>query len=235
MVMNVLVSFSRILIFAFTLIRFRAGSSTNTAPEHFIPRSVYEELEGSVKPDVTLFEKAYLGFIDLKLSGYISPDKNILSIVDFRLPSNKKRLWVIDLESRSILFHTYVAHGENSGDDKYALNFSNNINSHKSSLGFYLTQETYEGKNGLSLKLKGLEYGFNHNARKRYIVLHGADYATEKYINENGKLGHSEGCPAVPMGIHKSIIEVTKGGSCLLIYFPDIYYTENSRYFLEGF
>jgi len=196
--------------------------------------SIYEELNGPIKPDFELFEKAYLGYIDLKLSGHLSSKKEILSIVDFRIPSNKKRFWVIDLNSKTILHHTLVAHGENSGK-KYALDFSNEVNSHKSSLGFYVTEETYYGKNGLSLRLKGLERGFNSNARKRYVVLHGADYATDDYLTKNGILGNSEGCPAIPMGIHKTVIELTKGGTCLFIYFPDLNYIEKSIYLMNSF
>jgi hypothetical protein len=196
--------------------------------------SIYDELTGEDKPDFELFERAYLGYIDLKLSGYITSKKEILSIIDFRLPSSEKRMWVIDLKGHNILYHTYVAHGENSGKE-YAIEFSNKINSHKSSLGFYITQETYIGRNGLSLRLNGLERGFNTNARERYVVIHGADYATEDYLERNGVLGNSEGCPAVPMGVHKNIIEVTKGGTCLFIYFPDLDYLERSSFMMNNF
>ncbi|MEQ8909849.1 MAG: murein L,D-transpeptidase catalytic domain family protein [Vicingaceae bacterium] len=224
------------IYFSFAILLWGFKSPENKNSSVFIESSkvsIYDDLKGAKKPDLHLFEKALLGYIDLKLSGYIEEDNQILSLVDFRLPSSEKRFWVIDLESRTILFHTYVAHGENSGD-KYALNFSNRINSHQSSLGYYVTRETYYGKNGLSLRLEGLEHGFNHHARKRFIVLHGADYATEEYLQNNGGLGHSEGCPAVPMGEHHNIIEVTKGGSCLFIFFPDLKYTENSRFFVNS-
>jgi len=196
--------------------------------------SIYEDLEGEVKPDFKLFESAYLGYIDLKLSGLINTKKEILSIIDFRLPSNKKRFWVIDIANKKILYHTLVAHGENSGGE-YALDFSNRNNSHQSSLGFYVTQETYYGKNGLSLRLKGLERRFNSNARDRYVVIHGADYATQEYLAKHGKLGNSEGCPAIPMGIHKEVIEVTKEGTCLFIYFPDLDYIEGSDFMIENY
>ena len=196
--------------------------------------SIYEDLIGAVKPDFELFERAYLGYIDLKLSGQLSFKKNILTIIDFRLPSIKKRMWVIDLKSKTILYHTYVAHGENSGK-KYAIDFSNKMDSHQSSLGFYVTEGTYIGKNGLSLKLRGLESGFNSNAKQRYVVLHGAHYATQEYIDKHGILGNSEGCPAIPMGIHEPIIQLTKGGTCLFIYFPDNNYLENSNYILDIF
>ncbi len=195
--------------------------------------SIYEDLKGFRKPKLGVFEKAYLGYIDLKLSGRIPSNKEVLSIVDFTLHPNEKRFWVIDLKSKSILHHTYVAHGENSGKE-YALDFSNEVNSHKSSLGFFLTEDTYIGKNGLSLRLEGLERKFNSNAKKRYIVIHGADYATDEYIKENGLLGNSEGCPAIPMGIHRSVIELTKGGTCLFIYFPDSNYLESSEFILAN-
>lgn len=215
----------------FLLLSFSTLQSSNfSTPLYF--HSIYEDLKGSSKPDFPLFEKVYLGYIDLKFSGLIEADNNILSIIDFRLPSTEKRLWVIDLSSKIILFHTFVAHGENSGKE-YALYFSNELNSHQSSLGYYLTEETYYGENGLSLRLKGLEYGINHNARKRHIVFHGADYASDNYLKANGILGNSKGCPAIPAEVHQSIIEVTKNGSCLFIYFPDLNYTEKSIYYQE--
>ncbi len=213
-----------ILISFFTLSAFYTGNPIKLSP-------LYEELEGDNKPDLALFEKAYLGYIDLKLNGQLNPNKEILTIIDFRRSSNEKRMWVIDLKTKKILHHTYVAHGENSGKE-YAVSFSNQENSHKSSLGFYLTKETYYGKNGLSLRLEGLERKFNSNARKRYIVLHGADYANPNYIKENGILGNSEGCPAIPMEIHKPIIELTKNGTCLFIYYPNINYLEESNYMM---
>lgn len=193
---------------------------------------LYEALTGFDKPKVDVFEKALLGYIDLRLSGKIEGDKQIISIVDFTIHPNQKRFWTIDIKSKAILYHTFVAHGENSGKE-YAIDFSNTINSHQSSLGFYKTAETYIGKNGLSLRLEGLERKFNSNARKRHIVLHGADYATPDYIEENGILGNSEGCPAIPMGIHKEIIEQLKEGTCLFIYFPDEEYLENSEYMMN--
>lgn len=193
---------------------------------------LYEALSGQNKPKVEVFEKALLGYIDLRLSGKIKGEKQIISIVDFTEHPNQKRFWTIDIKSKSILYHTYVAHGENSGKE-YALEFSNTINSHQSSLGFYKTGETYIGKNGLSLRLEGLERNFNSNALKRHIVLHGADYATPEHIAENGILGNSEGCPAIPMGIHKEIIELLKDGTCLFLYFPDANYLENSEYMMN--
>lgn len=222
------------LLLLFTLSSFSEPEGESFAKSAVKISSIYEALQGAKKPDFELFEKAYLGYIDLKLSGYLSLEKEILSIVDFRLASNKKRLWVIDLKSKTILHHTLVAHGEGSGKE-YALDFSNEINSHKSSLGFYITEETYVGKNGLSLRLRGLERGFNTNARERYVVIHGADYATNSYLKENGMLGNSKGCPAVPTGEHLNIIEITKEGTCLFIYFPDDAYLRQSNFIMDVF
>jgi hypothetical protein len=202
--------------------------------KHSISRSIYQDLEGESKPEFKLFEKAYLGYIDLKLNGMLHPEKNVLSIVDFRLSSKEKRMWVIDLDQKEVVFNVHVAHGKNSGEE-YATYFSNTPNSLKSSLGFYITGETYYGKNGLSLKLKGLERGFNSNAFSRYIVLHGADYADSSFLKENGILGNSEGCPAVPMALHKEIINLTKGGTVFFHYYPDLNYLEESSYMMEIF
>lgn len=191
--------------------------------------AIYQKLEGDAKPEPELFEKAFVGYIDLKLNGNFRSDKNILTIIDFRRSSKEKRLWVVDLDRKKVVYNLHVAHGENSGKE-YALYFSNEISSHKSSLGFYETGKTYIGKNGLSLKLKGLEKEFNSNAFERYIVLHGADYAEAEYLEEYGILGNSKGCPAVSQKNHKELIEYTKEGTCLLIYFPDINYLEGSKY-----
>ncbi|MBL4708143.1 MAG: murein L,D-transpeptidase catalytic domain family protein [Flavobacteriales bacterium] len=226
--------FSILIVTLLMLGSFATASNPSKLEAEVALSSIYGQLVGASKPEFSLFEKAYLGYIDLKLSGLLPFSKNILSIIDFRIPSQKKRMWVIDLKLKTILHHTYVAHGENSGG-KYAIDFSNTVGSHQSSLGFYITQETYIGKNGLSLRLQGLEHGFNSNARERYVVLHGADYATEEYLKKNGELGNSEGCPAIPMGLHIPIIELTKEGTCLFMYFPDAKYLENSSLILDDF
>ncbi|WP_338876412.1 murein L,D-transpeptidase catalytic domain family protein [Spirosoma sp. SC4-14] len=161
----------------------------------------------------------------------IDTTKSILSIVDLSQPSNKKRLYVVDLANRKLLFNTYVAHGRNSGDlipDR----FSNINSSFQTSLGFYQTLNTYMGKHGLSLQLKGLEKGFNDNVYNRNIVLHGADYACEDFIRKTGRLGRSQGCPAVPYADSKSIIQVVKGGTCLFVYAPNQDYLKKSTYLL---
>src|SRR5690606_4161345 len=118
---------------------------------------------------------------------------------------NKKRMWVIDMTTNTVLMHSLVAHGRNTGD-VFAKNFSNASESYKSSLGFYLTGETYTGKHGMSLKLDGLEKGVNDNARNRAVVIHGADYVSDSFIKNNSRLGRSLGCPAVPRELTKQLI-----------------------------
>jgi L,D-transpeptidase catalytic domain len=173
------------------------------------------------------FEYAMEGFSYLVKAGKVTNHK-IISIVDFSLPSNKKRLFVIDLNNCKVLFNTYVAHGMNSGKE-YASEFSNQPESNKSSLGFYETAQTYVGKNGYSLHLLGLEKGINDKADSRSIVMHGADYVSESLIEEQGYIGRSWGCPAVPEKLHKPIINKIKNGSCLFIYSPEKNYFIHSK------
>jgi hypothetical protein len=172
------------------------------------------------------FELAKKGLLKLKEQGRIIND-SILSIVDFSQPSSNKRLYVLDLKNYKILYNTFVAHGRNSGRE-WANSFSNSPRSHKSSLGFYITQEPYEGKKGYSLKLEGIESGINDKAYDRAIVVHGANYVSQSFINAQGFIGRSEGCPAVPVTDAEPIIDCIKDGSCLFIYSPDPYYSHHS-------
>jgi len=155
-------------------------------------------------------------------------NNNVLTIVDYSKPSSQKRLYVLDMNSGKILFNTLVAHGKNSGLE-YANNFSNADASHKTSLGFFITLNTYNGGNGYSLKLKGCEKGINDKALERAIVMHGAEYADESFLQNNGYLGRSYGCPAVPEKINKKIIDVIKNGSCMFLYHPTKRYTSVSK------
>jgi hypothetical protein len=154
--------------------------------------------------------------------------EHLLTLIDFSIPSDKKRLWVIDLSNFTILVHCYVSHGRNSGE-LYAEVFSNTPGSYTSSAGFYSTGETYIGKHGLSLYLDGLEEGINDKARDRAIVMHGADYVSEEFIAKHGRLGRSHGCPAVPVELNEQIIKTIKGGSCLYIHSGTDCYTKQSR------
>jgi hypothetical protein len=136
-------------------------------------------------------------------------------------------MWVIDLAARKVLYNTYVAHGQGTGED-CAMMFSNKMNSHQSSLGFYVTSEVYNGEHGISLRLQGMDEGFNDAAFERDIVVHGAEYVSDKYISENQRLGRSWGCPAVPVKLAEPIINAIKEGTCLFIYYPQAKYLSNS-------
>mgnify|MGYP001129056896 FL=1 len=162
-----------------------------------------------------VFEKALTGFYNLKYSGLLH-NRSILTIADFDQESRKKRLYIIDLASKKLVLNTWVAHGQNSGGDKPSY-FSNNINSNQSSLGFYLTGEVYYGKHGRSLKLDGMDQGFNSNARERSIVVHGASYVSQKSINQLGRLGRSQGCPAVPAKLADRVINTISDRTVLFI------------------
>lgn len=146
--------------------------------------------------------------------------RQVLSVIDYSLPSTKPRLWVFDLERRELLFRELVAHGVNTGEN-LATRFSNIEGSRQSSLGLFLTDKTYIGRNGYSLKLHGLEKGVNHNALERTIVLHGAWYVSEAFRREHGRLGRSWGCPAVKREVAKPLIDTIKDGSLLFVYYPD--------------
>ena len=152
----------------------------------------------------------------------------VITIIDFSLPSDKERLWVIDIINKKVLYCCLVSHGRNSGDLK-AESFSNTPGSNASSPGFYSTGETYLGKHGLSLTLDGLETNINDNARIRAIVIHGAEYVSSEFISRYGRLGRSQGCPAIPADQSKEIINTIKGGSCLFIYAQVPDYTSNSQ------
>jgi hypothetical protein len=166
-----------------------------------------------------VFNKAMVGYLNLKHEGILS-DKDILTIADLDQPSSQKRLWVVDVAARKLLFHSLVAHGKNSGN-AMAEEFSNIPKSEMSSLGFYVTQDTYTGKHGLSLKLEGMDKNFNSNAAERHVVVHGADYVSEGFIEQYGRLGRSQGCPALPMENHAEIINTIKDRTVLYLHAAD--------------
>lgn len=174
-----------------------------------------------------VFNLALKGFSKLRNKGQIKSD-SVLTIIDFTKSSKQKRLFVIDLKKKELKFNSIVAHGKESGEE-YARSFSNVNESNKSSLGFFITKHTYEGANGYSLKLDGAEPGFNDNAMKRAIVMHGADYVNEYNIFRSGVPGRSLGCPAVPKSLSKKIIDKIKNGNALFTYYPDRKYLSKSK------
>jgi hypothetical protein len=189
--------------------------------------NVYDSLHlGEVGLSKEAFDYAIKGHEYLVANGKLQ-NQDILSIVDFSLPSSKKRLFIVDLKNNTLLFHTYVSHGRGSGKEM-ANDFSNVEESHKSSLGFYVTGETYTGKHGLSMRLLGQDKGFNDNANDRAIVMHSASYVSEAAIQRMGFIGRSHGCPAVSEELNKPIIDTIKNGTCLFLYSPNQHYAAGS-------
>lgn len=195
--------------------------STSSVPD-MSAESCYKNCELEGKLDFRIFENAMESLDEMEYK-----NEEIVSIIDFSKPSTEKRLFIVDLKLQKLLYYTYVAHGKNTGQNK-AVKFSNAPGSNSSSLGLYATAEPYYGKHGYSLRLDGLEKGFNDNARKRAVVIHSASYVSEDFIKKYGRLGRSFGCPAVPVEDSKEIIDLIKGGSCLYIYADDDNYLENS-------
>ena len=152
-----------------------------------------------------------------------------LAVIDYSLPSTEQRLWVFDLKRRKLLFHELVAHGRNSGENMATL-FSNRNESHATSLGLFRTQQSYRGQNGYSLRMEGLEPGFNDNAFDRAIVIHGAPYVSPVLARANGRIGRSLGCPAVRPAIAHRLIDSMKDGQLLFSYYPDQRWLKSSSY-----
>lgn len=167
---------------------------------------------------------AYLKARQLGLS-----QKELLTIIDYSKPSSEKRLWVFDLKRNRLLFNTWVTHGKNSGGIT-PTSFSNLHGSHKSSLGVFVTKNTYVGKNGYSLRMQGLEPGINDQAESRDIVIHGAAYATAETVKKYGQTGHSWGCPAISSAIAKPLIDAIRGHTLIMAWYPDRKWLTGSRW-----
>ncbi|MBF9238855.1 murein L,D-transpeptidase catalytic domain family protein [Hymenobacter sp. BT683] len=169
---------------------------------------------------LTVFRQSLVGYYNLRPEGARTASPPVLTLIDFSRPSTQKRLWVINVEQGKVLFHTLVAHGKASGAD-VPVSFSNKGGSEMSSLGFYRTAATtYTGKHGLSLRLSGLDPGFNTNAESRAVVVHGADYVCQDFVKAHGRLGRSQGCPALPVAETTAIVKAIKGGSIMYLHGP---------------
>lgn len=231
-----------ILLFSATIVKAGTGPKLRTSRHlkvaHSAPSiSVALEEEASFLydqidlADVGLskqaFEYAYKGYLYLSQHHLISRS-NVISICDFSQSSRNKRLYVIDLDEKKVLINTYVAHGRASGAE-FANSFSNSQRSHKSSLGFYITEHTYYGDHGLALRIQGVEKGFNDRASRRNIVIHGSRYVGQDFLESNSFNGRSYGCPAVPFDECTDLIEAIKDGSCLFIYHPTKKYLTKSK------
>lgn len=212
----------KITILLFLFLCITTSNITSSSPDHRTEpesketspdfKQLYSEMHLNNVVNYTAFEQAMIGYGKLK-----PKNKDVITVIDFSKPSSEERLYVLDLKHRQILFTSHVSHGKNSGAN-YATSFSNEEGSFKSSLGFYITQNTYIGKNGYSLVLDGLEKGINDKAKERAIVVHGANYSNPSSIQSSGRLGRSLGCPALPRSVSKVIINTIKDGSLLFIY-----------------
>jgi hypothetical protein len=154
---------------------------------------------------------------------------DVLMLLDFSRPSTEKRLWVFDLERNRLVFEELVSHGQGSGGN-VPERFSNTPRSHMSSLGVFLTGETYHGKHGYSLRLRGLEKGFNDKSFERAIVIHPAPYVSAEFAGKTGRLGRSHGCPAVRPAISRQLIDTVRGGAVLFAYYPDEAWLQKSAF-----
>lgn len=200
----------------------------STSPySQYLNKLLYKKQTGHLNiPSKRVLELSFAGYTKLSQQQLIQKS-NILTIIDFSLPSDTERMWVIDINSGNVLYNCLVAHGRNSGG-LYAERFSNKPGSYTSSPGFYVTDAIYYGRHGMSLYLDGLEKDINDKARERYIVIHGADYVSKNFIEKHGRLGRSHGCPAIPNNLHKEIIQTIQGGSCLYIHVPEEQYVMHS-------
>ena len=229
---------NRVLIAALSLFCLSLTSSEKTQKAPVITAAVHRVASPPHLPFVHLYDQLGLACSGLSRDVFMvairgmqqmAGAKPLLSIVDMSQPSSHKRLYIIDLVKEKLLFHTYVAHGRNSGE-LLAKRFSNVNSSYQSSLGFYKTLGLYQGKHGLSMQLQGLEKGINDNAFARAIVMHGAPYVSESTIRQTGRLGRSQGCPAVSAAECSPIVRAISGGSCLFIYSPDQQYRQRSAF-----
>lgn len=211
-----------ILLPIFGQLRYERPKVETPAPKVSTASMLYEEMNLEGKVNNKAFELAVAGYE--KIAGR---KRDVLTLIDFSKPSTEERLFVFDMKKKQLLYSSVVSHGRNSGNN-YATAFSNKNGSYKSSLGFYRTENTYNGKNGYSLVLEGLEKGVNDNARRRAIVMHGAAYANPSVIRHGGRLGRSLGCPALPQKMNRPIIDAIKGGSILYIY------AENQDYMAQS-
>lgn len=174
------------------------------------------------------FRYAMIGYFTLEHEGKLN-NKKLISIIDFTKASTEKRFYTVDLENLEVKFHEYVAHGKNTGENS-ARSFSNVVHSNQSSMGFYITGETYVGSKGYSLKLDGQDKGYNDNMRERAVVMHEADYVSEAWIKKYGRLGRSQGCPALRKEISKKVIDTIKNHTLIFAYSDNVSYLNASEH-----
>lgn len=222
-------------IFSLISMLILTANLTTTTPT--FAKSGYEDLNTRLQHLGNKAPKLNRSVLKLALTAYSNADKRgavkkpVLTVIDYSLPSNKQRMWVFDVRNERLLYNTYVAHGKNSsGSSNRANHFSNRESSKQSSLGTYITKDTYIGHKGYSLNLQGLERGFNDNAYNRRVVIHGAWYVEPDFIKKSGRAGLSWGCPAIADTLAKPVINTIKNGSVVFAYFPDKYFLSHSGY-----
>jgi hypothetical protein len=210
-----------------------AGVMTTDSTTRTASASLAKQLYDSIRLDkynldFMVFDLAMIGYESLRNEGKLG-EKNLVTIIDFTKPSTEKRFYTIDLDTKTVLFHSLVAHGRNTGENM-AKSFSNRQHSNQSSLGFYITGESYVGSKGYSLRLDGQEQQFNSKLRDRAVVIHAADYVSEGWIKKYGRIGRSQGCPALPNEINKQVIDTIKDKTVVFAYFNDENYLSSSAY-----
>lgn len=202
-----------------------AKSAAGTAAAFAIDDFSAAEM-GSIETDVL---ELALGAASCAVQSGAVERPRTLTVIDYSKPSSQKRLWVYDLTTRELLYEELVAHGQGSGAN-LATQFSNTPDSHQTSLGLFVTDDTYVGRNGYSLRLDGLDKGLNDRARARAIVMHGAPYVSPAFVKANGRLGRSHGCPAVSDAVARELINRVKGGGLVFAYYPDAEFLKTSKY-----
>lgn len=196
-----------------------SGMDINTEVQHLSQKAP--------RLDKKVLKLALSAYAKAKAHGAVK--KPILTVIDYSKPSSELRMWIFDLTKDNLLFNTHVAHGKNSGG-RTPTHFSNQEASLATSLGTYVTKDTYIGSKGYSLNLQGLEKGFNDNAYTRRVVIHGAWYVKDDFIKDHGQAGRSWGCPAIAPELAKPIINTIKDGSVVFAYYPDQNYMAKSHY-----
>jgi hypothetical protein len=204
------------LSFAFAVPQLAGATAEGAAPSETTVAKLVGQAPG-LRPEVL---RLALGAAGRAAARGLVVRRDVLTVIDYSLPSSEPRLFVFDLTSQRLLFRELVAHGKNSGGDR-SNHFSNEPGSLETSLGLFVTAETYIGNNGYSLRLRGLEEGINDMAWDRAIVMHGASYVSGEAIRALGRLGRSWGCPALRPEVARKVIDTVRGGSAIFAYYPE--------------
>jgi hypothetical protein len=222
-VMNILLTLIAVALFS----NLSSSSTSYAKPAFDINAETTRLSQKAPRLNPKVLKIALIAYRNAAIKGAVK--KPVLTVIDYSLPSNKQRMWIFDVNRNRLLYNTYVAHGKNSGMD-IPHHFSNRNSSKETSLGTYVTRDTYIGSKGYSLNLQGLEKGFNDNAYSRRVVIHGAWYVEPDFIRHSGHAGRSWGCPSIAKTLAKPVINTIKGGSVVFAYYPDRNYLSHSNY-----